>query len=122
MGLSTEEVQARRYEVAQAAAKRFHVTVVLKGAYTIIVEGERTMVNPTRNPGLASGGTGDVLTGLIGSLLGQGLTPFEAAVAGTYLHGLAADLAAETVGRASLLASDVVQGLPGAFAQVLGVN
>ncbi len=119
MGLSTEEVQARRFEVAHAAAKRFHAVVVLKGQYTIIADGDRTMINPTGNPGLASGGTGDVLTGLIGSLLGQRLTPFQAAVAGTYLHGLAGDLAAAAVGRPSLLASDVVEALPGAFAQVL---
>jgi len=119
MGISTGEVQAKRYEVAQAAARRFRAVVVLKGAYTIIAEGERTMINPTGNPGLATGGTGDVLTGVVASLLGQGLAPFEAAAAGAYLHGLAGDIAAERRGRASLIAGDLVEALPEAFARVL---
>jgi len=85
--------------------------IVLKGFRTIVAGPDGTVyVNPTGNPGMASGGTGDVLTGVIAALIGQGLTPLEAAVAGVYFHGLAGDLAAGEKGMVSLVAGDVNQG------------
>jgi NAD(P)H-hydrate epimerase len=91
--------------------------VVLKGAGTIVTDGTRLYVNRTGNPGMATGGTGDVLAGLIAALMGQGLEAFEAAVAGAYLHGLAGDLAARDQGQVSLIATDLLETLPRAIAQ-----
>src|SRR5262249_11191547 len=90
---------------------------VLKGHQTVVTDGRRVYQNPTGNPGMATGGTGDVLTGLIAALLGQGLEPFAAAQLGVYLHGLAGDLAQEKMGPVSLIASDLLSFLPQAFGQ-----
>jgi NAD(P)H-hydrate epimerase len=79
---------------------------------------ERLRVNRTGNAGMASGGTGDVLSGMIGGLIAQGLTPFDAAGAGAYLHGLAGDLAAEEKGLLGLIASDVLEKIPAAILKV----
>lgn len=118
MGIATEKVQARRAYYTEAAANRFRSVIILKGACSLIAEAGRPLVvNPTGNPGLASGGTGDVLAGMVAGLIAQGLSPFEAAVAATYLHGLAGDLAAQRVGEASLVASDVLAGLPQAICE-----
>lgn len=112
-GLTVADVQGRRLDLARQKAAEWNVTLVLKGARTIIAGSDgRTAINPTGNPGLATGGTGDVLTGLIAGLLGQGLSPFGAAVAGAFLHGAAADLAAKEKGEAGMLAGDVVTYLP----------
>jgi len=120
MGVSSEKVQARRVHFAEFAAQRFRSAVVLKGYRTIIAENDRPLtICPTGNPGMASGGTGDVLTGMIAGLIAQGLLPFEAAAAGSYLHGLAGDIAARRVGMASLLASDLLAELPEAFRSVM---
>jgi NAD(P)H-hydrate repair Nnr-like enzyme with NAD(P)H-hydrate dehydratase domain len=81
----------------------------------VIADGTRHAINSTGNPGMATGGTGDVLTGVIAALLGQGLQPFEAAHLGVYVHGLAGDLAAESLGQNSLIASDLIRFLPDAF-------
>lgn len=119
MQVSTEKIQARRGHFAEAAANRFRATVLLKGAYSMIAErGRPLIINPTGNPGLASGGTGDVLTGMVAGLLAQGLLPFEAASAATYCHGLAGDIAAARVGEASLVATDLLEALPEAIQQV----
>jgi NAD(P)H-hydrate epimerase len=119
MGVPTEKIQARRTHFAEAAAKRFRSTVVLKGACSVIADPGRSLaINATGNPGMATGGTGDVLTGMVAGLLAQGLLPFEAAAAATYLHGLAGDIAAARVGEASLLASDLVEALPEAMQRV----
>ncbi len=91
--------------------------VVLKGAGTVITDGEFVYTNSTGNPGMATGGSGDVLTGAIAALIGQGMTPFDAAVAGVYFHGLAGDLAAKRLGQISLMASDIIDALPAAFQQ-----
>ena len=77
-------------------------------------------MNPTGNPGMASGGTGDILTGIIAAFLGQGLPPFDAARFGVYFHGMAGDLAADDVGEISLTAGDLAGKLPAAFQKVLG--
>ena len=108
----TEE---ERNEAAARLADRLGVIVVLKGHRTVVSDGKRTYVNETGNPGMATGGSGDVLTGLITSLICQGPACFEAACLAVHLHGLAGDLAAESVGQESLLASDLVANLPAAF-------
>ncbi len=89
--------------------------LVLKGQRTLITDGHRVTYNSSGNPGMATGGAGDVLTGVITALVCQGLAPFEAAQLGVYLHGLAGDLAAEQLGQASLIARDLVTYLPPAF-------
>jgi NAD(P)H-hydrate epimerase len=108
------EAQQRHAAAAELAA-RCGIVVVLKGHRTLVTDGRRQAINPTGNPGMATGGTGDVLTGLITALWCQGLPPFDAARLGVYLHGLAGDLAADELGQVSLIASDVVRFLPEAF-------
>lgn len=116
---STADIQANRLAAARGAAERFQAVVVLKGARTIIAAPDgRTAINPTGNPGLASGGTGDVLTGILASLLGQGLSTFDAAVGAAYLHGLAGDLAIAQGSTAALIASDLIEWLPQAWREV----
>ena len=112
-------MQARRQELAVEFAGKYEVVVVLKGHGTVVTDGRRVFVNPTGNPGMATGGTGDVLTGLIAALLGQGLEPFAAAQLGVYLHGLAGDLAQAELGQVSLIASDLLTYLPHIFRQGL---
>jgi NAD(P)H-hydrate epimerase len=95
------------------------VHLALKGAATIVAEpGGDVFVNPTGNPGMASGGTGDVLTGIAGALLARGLDPLTALQSAVYLHGLAGDAAAARVGQEALIASDVIAALPEAFARL----
>jgi len=120
MGVPTEKIQARRAYFSEAAANRFRSVIILKGACSLIAEpGRHLALNPTGNPGMATGGTGDVLTGIVAGLIAQGLLPFEAAAAGAYLHGLAGDIAARQVGEASLVAGDVLAALPQAICQTL---
>lgn len=117
---------AERWEKQQAFSNRYGAVVVLKGAHTSIsLPGAGNLpllFNSTGNPGMAAGGSGDVLSGVILALLGQGLTPYQAAYAGVYLHGLAADLAVEDLGEYGLSASDIADYLPRAFLQVQGKN
>jgi NAD(P)H-hydrate epimerase len=89
--------------------------VVLKGHRTIVTDGSRVSINQTGNPGMATGGSGDVLTGVITALVCQGMSPFDAARLGVHVHGLAGDLAAAELGQVSLIASDLVEYLPRAF-------
>jgi len=116
------QVQADRRRVAEAFAREHGAVVVLKGYRSVVTDGDRTFINPTGNPGMASGGTGDVLTGVIAALLAQGLDPFQAAQAGTYVHGLAGDLAARALGQISLMASDLLDYLPTAFLRYAGLR
>jgi NAD(P)H-hydrate epimerase len=118
LGMPAEEIAAHRLEHARAAARKSGSVVVLKGSATIITDGRLTMVNPTGNPGLATAGSGDVLTGTIAALLAKGLDPLIAAAAGVYLHGAAADLAAGDLNQDHLVASDLIDYLPLAFAQL----
>jgi ADP-dependent NAD(P)H-hydrate dehydratase len=109
---------AHRSEAAADFAKRdaTHQTiVVLKGHQTIVTDGTRVSINHTGNPGMATGGSGDVLTGIITALVCQGLEPFDAARLGVYVHGLAGDLAAAELAQVSLIASDLIDYLPYAF-------
>ncbi len=117
-GKSIEQVQSNREASAIAAAQQWSggtgvpPVIVLKGAGTVVTDGLRVFINKTGNPGMATGGTGDVLTGLIAALIGQGLDLFEAACLGVHIHGLAGDLAAEKLGQTSLIASDLLDFLP----------
>ncbi len=104
-----------RAAAAADLARRTRAVVVLKGHRTVISDGATTAVNATGNPGMATGGSGDVLTGLITALWGQGLSPFDAARLGTHLHGLAGDIAVQRLGQVSLIARDLVDYLPEAF-------
>jgi NAD(P)H-hydrate epimerase len=117
-GESTPINMEDRLEAAGRFAKRHRIILLLKGHRTIITDGERYAINKTGNPGMATGGSGDVLTGIIAALAGQGLTPLDAAILGAHLHGLAGDLAAARVGQVSLTALDLLSHLPAAF-QVL---
>ena len=102
-----------------ALASKHHIIVVIKGAYSkIVLPNGQIFVNPTGNPGMATAGSGDVLTGMILSLLAQGYSPADAALLGVYLHGLAGDLAASNLGMESVLASDIVNHIPSAFKKV----
>ena len=114
-GLSGDEVQQSRKPLALRFARENRVVLVLKGHRSVVTDGRRVFVNPTGNPGMATGGTGDVLTGTIAALIGQRLGPFEAAVLGVYAHGLAGDLAAKEFGEVGLIAADVLDYLPHAF-------
>jgi NAD(P)H-hydrate epimerase len=111
---------SERRERASDLAIRCNVVVVLKGHHTFITDGHRSEVNTTGNPGMATGGTGDVLTGALVALLGQGLDPFQAAHLGTYIHGLAGDLAAAELGQVSMIARDLLNFLPAAFKLIGG--
>jgi ADP-dependent NAD(P)H-hydrate dehydratase len=114
----TKTVQAQRRELAARFAADHSVTLVLKGHGTIVTDGRRIYQNKTGNPGMATGGTGDVLTGLIAALIGQRLEPFAAAQLGVHVHGLAGDLARDDKGVVSLIASDLLDYLPRAFARI----
>lgn len=104
--------EAARKSAAVGMAQKYGVVVVLKGHRTIVTDGEKLYVNLTGNPGMAKAGMGDVLTGVISSMRAQGFEPFEAAVLGTYLHGLAGDLTRDLMGEFGMIASDVIEGLP----------
>jgi len=120
MGVTTDDVQNDRIGMASNVAATFGVTVVLKGAGTVIAtpHGE-VFINTTGNPGMATGGTGDVLTGMIGSLLAQGYGPTQASCLAVYLHGLAGDLAAEEKGETGMIAGDVIGKIPEAIKQTM---
>ncbi len=107
---------ADRWAQAMAAAETTGKTIVLKGAGTVVAEsGHKLAVNLAGNPGMATGGSGDVLAGLLTGLLGQGLAPFDAATTAVYLHGIAGDIAAHDLTQESLIATDIINALPDAF-------
>ena len=110
-----------RADRAMMLARQLGAVVLLKGYRTAITDGKRLYRNETGNPGMATGGSGDVLAGMLVSLLGQGLAPLEAAAAAAWLHGAAADLAAQTTGEYSLLPEDVLDSLPRLLKQIGGV-
>src|SRR5436309_1984373 len=119
LGRSVSDVERDRIEMARTFATTYGVHLVLKGAGTVIADPDgHVSINPTGNPGMASGGTGDVLTGILGALFARGLEPRAAAQTGVYLHGLAGDLAAARVGEEALIASDVITALADAFASL----
>lgn len=112
------------HEAAEAAfelAARCGAVVVLKGHRTLVTDGQRRVENQSGNPGMATGGSGDVLTGLLTAFLCQKLEPFDAARLAVYLHGRAGDLAAERLGQISLTAGDLIEYLPAAIRELFGV-
>lgn len=118
LNTSTSQVQTNRLNMAIGFASQWNVILVLKGQHTIVTNGGRVFVNGTGNPGMATGGTGDVLTGLVAAFIAQGMTAFDAAVLGTWVHGRAGDLAADAVGMTALCATDVLSYLPSALREV----
>ena len=102
-------------EAAQKLCLQAGLVVVLKGGPTVVANGNETYTNPTGNPGMATGGSGDVLTGVITSLLGQGFSPWDAARLGVWVHGRAGDLACQQYGAVSMTALEIIESLPAAF-------
>ncbi len=120
-GLSVANVQAERLKIARRAAAEWGKVVVLKGAYTVIAAPDgRVRLNPSANPGLASAGTGDVLSGAIAGLLAQGLSPFDAACCGVYLHSMAGEVVKEELGDAGMVAGDLLPVLPKVIKRLKG--
>jgi ADP-dependent NAD(P)H-hydrate dehydratase len=103
---------AGRMDIAVAASKSFNQTIVLKGSRTVVTDGQRFYLNHTGNSSLAKAGTGDVLSGMIGCLLGQKMTCFDAACAAVHLHGRAGEIAGEKLGLRCVLAHDVIDAIP----------
>jgi NAD(P)H-hydrate epimerase len=123
LGTRVDDVQRDRIETVRAFATRYGASVVLKGARSVIGAPDgRVFVNPTGNPGMASGGTGDVLTGILGAFLARGMDPVAALQSSVYLHGSAGDIAAERVGQEPLIASDVIAAIPEAFKRLGGAS
>lgn len=121
LGVPVAEVQRDRIASARTFAIAHGVHVVLKGAASVIASPDgRVLLNPTGNPGMASGGTGDVLTGMVGAFLARGMDPGAALAAAVYLHGSAGDIAASRTGQEALVASDLIDALPEAFKRLSG--
>jgi NAD(P)H-hydrate epimerase len=116
LGRSVAEVQTDRFETVRSFCARHRVVLALKGAGTVIGGPDGgVFVNPTGNPGMASGGSGDVLTGMAGAFLARGLEPLAALQAACFLHGLAGDLACEERGEEGLIAGDIIDAIPRAM-------
>jgi NAD(P)H-hydrate epimerase len=120
IGSDIKSVQSAREQTAVDFARQQGVILVLKGHQTVVTDGSQVYTNTTGNSGMATGGTGDVLTGLITSLIAQQMSPFDAAQLGVFLHGRAGDLAAAELSEPGLIASDVARFLPGAWKSLLG--
>jgi ADP-dependent NAD(P)H-hydrate dehydratase len=119
-GSTITEVQSDRVQRAAALATlSSELVVVLKGAGTVVTDGNKYYINTTGNPGMATGGTGDVLTGVIAALLAQKLPPFDATQLGVFIHGLSGDIARDQSGEIGLIAGDLVDALPDAFVHAM---
>ena len=117
-GLSAAEINADREEIARQYAEKWNAVMVLKGSHTVVAAPDgRACVNPTGNPGLARGGSGDVLAGITAALLACGLPAYEAAACAVYLHGAAADRAAAALGEYGMLPHDILSQLGRIFAE-----
>jgi NAD(P)H-hydrate epimerase len=119
MGISIEQVQADRIEIARDFARDHRVALALKGAGTVIAGPDgHVAINPTGNPGMAKGGSGDVLTGIVGALLARDIDAVTALRGGCYLHGLAGDVAVRDRGEYAMIASDLIESLPAALREL----
>lgn len=118
LGRTVDWIQEHRYEVARHFADECGVTLVLKGHGTLVcAPGRPVLENPTGNPGMATGGSGDVLAGMIGALVAQGMDLYDAAMCGVYIHGAAGDLAAAKLSQHSMLPGDLIEEIPNLFLQ-----
>jgi len=115
--MEARQVVANAGELAAGFAREFGLVVALKKHGTIVADSRSLYVNATGNPGMATAGSGDVLAGMIGAFLGQGMDAFRATALGVYLHGMAGDLARDQVGETSLIASDILGALPAAISR-----
>ena len=119
-GVSTQEIQRNRVATAAQFATEHSLTLVLKGSPTLIALADGSVtINPTGNAGMATGGSGDVLTGIIAGLMAQGLAPCSASIAGSYIHGQAGDHFAETESQTTLIAGDLLRCLPESLKRIL---
>ncbi|MBM3244077.1 MAG: NAD(P)H-hydrate dehydratase, partial [Candidatus Omnitrophica bacterium] len=113
LDVSTKKVQSNRRKIAELFSRKYKITLALKGYRTIVSDySDKLYINKTGNPGMATAGSGDVLTGMIASFLGQGLDAFTATKTAVYLHGLAGDIAAREKTQISLIASDIIAKIP----------
>jgi NAD(P)H-hydrate epimerase len=119
LGIGAKEVQLDRESATRVLLEKYGAVTLLKGHGTLVATADKLFVNPTGNAGMATAGSGDVLTGLIVSLLGQGLGVGNAALAGAYIHGLAGDIAATEKGQYGLIASDIKEAIPYAIKAVM---
>lgn len=115
---SVQDVLMERESLAIDFARHTNVVLLLKGSGTLVTDSRKLYRNTTGNPGMATGGSGDVLTGVISALIGQGLAPFDAAVLGSWVHGRAGDIAASKLGQIGLTAADLADSLPFAFREI----
>ena len=116
LGASVKKVQDNREEMAKKFARDYKVTLVLKGHHTVVADNKgKFYINKTGNPGMATAGSGDILTGIISAFLGQGLNSFDAAKFAVYLHGLSGDLAAKEKTQVGMIASDIIDKIPEAI-------
>lgn len=120
--MSTAEIQASRTKGAVELARLTGAIVALKGSGTIVTDGARCYINKTGNPGMASGGSGDVLTGVAAAFVASGLAPFEATILAVHCHGRAGDLAARSIGERGLLASDLLDWIPRSIRERVAKN
>ena len=118
-GCELEKIHNNRRTAAEKFAKDYKTVLVLKGHKTLVCENRETFVNPTGNPGMATGGSGDVLAGVIAGFSAQGLKPYDAAVLGVYVHGAAGDIAAADKGEHGLIASDIAENIPYAVKELM---
>lgn len=119
-GKSVEELLKDRVAAAIDAAREFQCVVVFKGAYSLVANWEgQVYINPTGNSGMATAGAGDVLSGIIGGFMAQGLSPFDAACAGVYVHGRAGDLVAANIGQAGIISGDIRSAIPLAISNII---
>lgn len=119
LGVSIKEIQKNRIKYSKYTSNKYNIITVLKGTETIVCDKEGNIyINPTGNPGMATAGSGDVLTGMIASFIGQGLNPYNAAVLGVYCHGLAGDLAKMDKGEYGMIARDILDNIPYAIKEI----
>ncbi len=121
-GKPASDDEGTRISTAVEFATTHRLTVVLKGPRTVVTNGERLFINTTGNSGMAKGGSGDVLTGIVASLLGQNMNAFEAAALAVHAHGRAGDLAASELGQRGMIASDLLKWLPNAWQTLESIN
>jgi NAD(P)H-hydrate epimerase len=120
LSTSKQQVLRDRESIARETARRLQVVLLLKGHRTIITDGTRLQINSTGNPGMATAGSGDVLTGILAGILAQGYEPYEAAVLAAWVHGRAGDRVAARLGQTGLISEDLVGEIPFAFAEADG--